>query len=275
MATRRNLDGTYEVDGHPGTFATAAEAEAAAGGSASSSASAGGFTPAAPGDYAVTLPQTDEAMGALRGLQLSGTRGLEALLGRDTTAHRKSVEDALYDSQARDINYALDRDQQRGLETLFGRGMGVSSATGDYVLGPIARERADSLANARRKAFTEAGDEVRADTTSQLQMLGQAFNQGTSGLQAEANVGQANAARRAQIDESRAARAQQESQFTRGQSQQKDLTESGFKNAREIADRATTAGAVGAGLGGLAQFFAPAANNFLANQYPTIFGKPK
>src|SRR5687768_8018727 len=124
MAARQNADGTWEVAGRPGTYGSAAEAENAAGGASGGGApSAGGFTPAAPNDYSVNLPQSDEAMTALRSLQLSGTRGLEALLGRDTTAHRKSVEDALFDSQARDINYGLDKQMQSGLETLFGRNM--------------------------------------------------------------------------------------------------------------------------------------------------------
>lgn len=235
------------------------------------------------GDFPVALPGAEEAKTRLRGLQTGGVDRLFALMDKDPSARRQAIEDALYEEQAADINEALDRERQRGLETLFGRGVGESSITGDYVLGPIARERASRLASARRNAFAQAGSEVRADTATQLQMLGQAFNQGTAGLQGEANVEQATAARQAAVAEAAKNRAQavseaglsrtqQESQFGRSLGQQKELQERAFTTAEKIASENRLAGGIGAGIGGLATLFSPAANNFLMRRLPDLFG---
>lgn len=231
----------------------------------------------------VTLPGATEAKGALRGLQLSGVRGLETLLAADPNARRASLEAAFYDPAAADINTQADRAIRDANEIYGARGVLTSTIPVDYTVAPLERERMNALARARSNAVTSAGSELRADTTNQAQLLGQAFNQGAAGLQGEASVEMAN--RNAnqsatqsgyttglQLGENAANRAQQENQFGRSLAQQKELQTAGFANAERIADKAATAGAIGGSIGGLAQLFGPAANTLLANRFPSLFG---
>jgi hypothetical protein len=232
----------------------------------------------------VTLPRAEEAKGAFRDLQLDATGGLRTLLGADPTALRESLRKAIYDPAASDINFQADRAKQSGLETMFGKNMGVSSVTGDYVLEPVERARLAALERAANDAFVQANTMANQNTTTQAQVLGQAFNQGGAGLQGEAGIEASNRAANQgatqagyqtgiQTTENAANRAQQESQFGRTLGQQATLQREAFKNTRDIADKAATAASVGAGIGGLAQFFAPAANNALGNMWD-IFRKP-
>lgn len=222
----------------------------------------------------VTLPRGEEAKGALRDLQLEGVGGLRSLIGADPSARRKALEDAYFDTAAADIDYSADRTLRDVLEGQNSKNMLTSSATGDYFVEPVERARGMAKERARNTAFTTAGQDVRAEQASQAQLLGQAFNQGTTGLQADANVEASNRAANqsatqagyttgAQLEENAANRAQQESQFGRSLGQQKDLQQEAFANTRDIADRASTSAAIGGSIGGLATLFGPTANKFL------------
>lgn len=256
---RQNYDGSWEVPGLPGTWPTREAAIAATG--AGDGGSSGGASPV--DESLTTLPDSPGAMARMRALQMQGMSGLEALMARDLSGERKTFEDAMFGEQAEDINYAMDKDMRTGLEAMGGRNMLTSSVTGDYVLAPLARERASRLASARRNAITTAGAEQRADLNSQMQMLGQAFNSGTTGLQSEQNVNQANANRQTQVSEAEKNRTQQESQFGRSLTQQKELQESAFANAREIASGAALGAGISGGLSGLSSLFGPAIDRTL------------
>jgi hypothetical protein len=208
----------------------------------------------------MTLPNAAGAKEQLRASQMGAVSGLDALLAEDPTAMRAALQKSIYDPAAEQINYAMDRDMRTGLETMFGRNMGISSVTGDYVIAPIARERANSLGKASNDAFVSANTLANQNMTTRAQMLGQAFNQGLSGLQGEANVENANANRNQsatqagyqtglQLTENDKNRAQQESQFARNL----DFQQSNANNA-------LIAGGIGGGLSGLANLFGPSIN---------------
>jgi hypothetical protein len=215
----------------------------------------------------VTLPGSAAAKEQLRASQMGAVRGLDTLLAEDPTAMRAALQQAMYNPAAEQINYAMDRDLQKGLETMFGRNMGVSSVTGDYVLAPIARERANSLSKASNDAFVSANTLANQNMTTRAQMLGQAYNQGLTGLQGEANVENANANRNQtatqtgyqtgiQVSENDKNRAQQESQFSRNL----DFQQSNANNA-------LIAGGIGGTLGGLANLFGPSINTAIQRNW--------
>lgn len=230
----------------------------------------------------VALPRADEAKGALRDLQMGGTTGLSKLLEQDPYANRDRIASAMYDNAAEGINYEADRQSQAVKEGQNAKNMLYSTGT-SYFLDPIERGRSIGLGKAKNDSYVQAGAEGRADYNTQLTALGQAFNQGTSGLTAEAGVEAANRNANqtatqagyqtgAQLGENAASRAQQESQFGRSLTQQKDLQEAGFANARDIAGSAGLSSLIGGGLSGLSRFFGPAANNALANTFPIFKG---
>jgi hypothetical protein len=232
----------------------------------------------------VTLPRADEAKGAFRDLQLSGVTGLQKLLASDPQANRARIAKAIYDNAAANINYEGDRLVRDVKEAQNAKNVLHSSATGDYFLDPIERSRFQALERASNDAYLAAGAEGRADQTSALTALGQAFSEGATGLQGEANVETANrtanqgatqAGYQTGIarDENALTRKQQESQFGRSLTQQKELQEAGFANAREIASAAGVGNLVSGGFSGLARLFGPAINNALANRFP-IFRTP-
>lgn len=220
------------------------------------------------------LPDSAGAMGRLRNLQTSGTSGLEALLAEDLEPGRQKIEDALYSRMEGDIDRMGADSVQQILENTFARGVGPSTVTGDYYVAPLRREQATAKENARLSAFTTSGGEARANQGSRLAALGQAFNQGTTGLQGEANVGMANADRERTTRtgaattglsalQSRLAREQQGSQFSQSLAQQEKLQQDAFKNAEKIASENRLASGVAGGLGGLANLFGPTLNNLM------------
>lgn len=230
----------------------------------------------------VMLPRGEESKGALRDLQLGGVSGLMKLLQADPQAGREALRKAIYDPAAEEINFQADRTRQSGLETMFGKNMGVSSVTGDYVIEPTERARGAALAKAANDAFVQANTLANNNATTRAQILGQVFNEGTGGLTAEAGVESGNRAANQQAaqagyqtgiqtQENAANRGQQESQFGRTLGQQATLQREAFKNSQDIADKATTAASVGAGLGGLAQFFAPTVNSAFQSAFQRLF----
>lgn len=228
----------------------------------------------------VTLPNAEGAKGSLRDLQLESVGGLRKLMAADPYAEREALRKAIYDPTAREINYQADRQSQDIKEGQNAKNMLYSTGT-SYFLDPVERGRSNALERAANDAFVQANTLSNQNQTTQAQILGQAFNQGTTGLTNEANVEGSNAQRQQQgtqagyqtglqLGENEKNRAQQESQFTRNLGQQKELQTAAFQNQRDIAN----AQGLGAGLGGLAQLFAPAANNFLSNTFPSLFGRP-
>ena len=222
----------------------------------------------------VTLPRSVEAQDEFRDLELAGVGGLQTLLGEDTSARRKAIEDAYYKTAEADIDYSADRTLREGLENTFGRNVGLSTITGDYVVEPVERARNMAKERARNTAFTTAGQDVRAEQNQRLTALGQAFNQGATGLRDEATIAATNrSANQAAmqtgmqtgltIGENERGRGQQESQFSRSLAQQKELQEKGFTNAREIASNAAVGAGIGGGLEGLANIFGPSIDRTL------------
>ena len=206
------------------------------------------------------LPDRATSGAGLRRLQMAGASGLEGLL--DTTAgdlRRRAIEEALFERSSEDIGRAYTDTRQGIREENFGRGIGLSTITGDD-LGRLERERNDALSRARREAFVTAGGESRADDAARLAAVGQAFNSGTTGLQGEANVGLANAGRE-QAARTSAAQFGFSNLLNRlNREQQERLTREGYQNTADIAASNRIASGVGAGLGGLASFFGPAIN---------------
>jgi hypothetical protein len=162
----------------------------------------------------------DGSTTGLLDLQRQAVTGLQGLLGRDTTASRKAMQDALYKGQEEGINTAADRARAAMLEGTFGRGVGSSSILTELA-GRGEQEHQDALARAQREAFTQAGSEDRADLASQLGMLQNAGALATTGIQGEANIRLADLAR-----------MQQESQFGRNL---------GFQGSENAANRAQSA----------------------------------
>ena len=226
----------------------------------------------------VTLPDAEGAKGRLRDLQTSSISGLMALLEKDPQEGRAALRDAIYNSAAEPINYEADRATQRGLETMFGRNMGQSTVTGDEVYEPVTRARLAALARASDDAFVQANTLANQNTTTQAQVLGQAFNQGSAGLQGEAGVELGNASGQRQgtqagyqtgiqVEENTKNRALDESKFGCALGQQAELQRESFANSQDIADKASTAASIGASVGGLAQFFAPTVNSALSRLF--------
>lgn len=83
--------------------------------------------------------------------------------------YRKSLEDALYNRQADEVNTRADQAQSNSRENAFGRGVGFSSILPDYSTAPIERERYKALNNARQNAFLGAGQEARANLAASNQ----------------------------------------------------------------------------------------------------------
>jgi hypothetical protein len=252
----KNHDGTYSV---PGGATVSADQlgpylDGGAGG-------AGDYSPqglaAAFERPPVTLPRAEEAKGALRDLQLGGVRGLETLLGADPNAGRARMEAAFYDPMAEQIDYDTDRAIRDANEVYGGRNVLTSTIPMDYMRAPLERERMQAKERARSNAITSAGSEMRADTNSQLQTLGAAFNTGTAGMQADANVESASAARGQQATQAGYQTGLQREENARNREQQATLQREGFTNARDIASNSMLMGGLGAGIGGLASLFGP------------------
>ena len=165
------------------------------------------------------LPGSATAATDLRRLQLGGSGGLQGLMMRDTGDQRSKIQKAMFDQSAEGISRAADLQRQSMLEGTFARGVGPSSITVDLA-GRLGQEYNDAMARAGREAYIGAGSEERADLASQLGLYDSAFDRGTTGLQAEANVGQANASREQQGSQFDRSLAQNESQFGRSLSQQ-------------------------------------------------------
>lgn len=212
----------------------------------------------------VTLPDSAAAETALRASQMQGVNGLSGLINGNYDAQTAATRKALYDNASSDINYSGDRLHQDALEQQNGKNFLNSSVTGDYFLDPIERNRAVALEKASNDATTQAQAMTNANLTTQAGLLGQAFAQGNTGLQSEANVQASNrtanqAATQAgyqtglQADQNAAALAQQNTQFGQSLSQTKDLQEQAFQNAKDI----NSSNAIGSGIGGLANLFAP------------------
>ncbi len=224
------------------------------------------------GGPAFTLPGTDSALSGLRALQGKGTSGLAALLDEGLDPRRREVENAMFERSAEDIRRESKDLFQKGLETTFGRGMGQSTVTQDYFMEPLERETLRAIGRARQDAIVGSGAESRADLSARLGALGQAFSSGTTGMQAEANVGMANdargqAARQAgsqiatQTGLARLAREQQGDQFGRELASREALQRESFENAERIAESNRLTSGIAGGLGGLAQVFAPNLRN--------------
>lgn len=217
------------------------------------------------------LPYPEDSMLGLRRLQMGGAYGLEGLLDPATAqARRQQIEDDLFAEMQDDLTRAYTDTRQGIREENFGRGVGLSTITGDD-LGRLEKERNDALISARRNARVAAGGESRADDAARLAAVGNAFASGTTGLQGEANVGLANAGREQQARQfaaqsgfenlmTRLNREQRERLFGREIGSRESLTREGFRNARDIASANRLTSGVSAGLGGLASFFAPAIN---------------
>ena len=213
----------------------------------------------------VTLPDTQGAMTGLRDLEMTGAGGLKALLAPGNyDAQTKATRDAIYANAASDINYSGDRLAQGAKEGQNAKNFLNSSATGDYFLDPIERNRATALERAANDAYVTSQGMTNANMTTQAGLMGAAINSGNAGLQSEANVLASNRTANQnattagyqtglQVDENAANRAQQLGEFGRSLDQQKDLTQQGFQTAKDI----NSSNAIGAGIGGLANLFAP------------------
>jgi hypothetical protein len=212
----------------------------------------------------VTLPDSAKAKTDLRGLETKSIGGLSSLIDEDPEARRQKIQDAMYTNSAEGINYSGDRLAQDVKESQNSKNFLTSSATGDYFLDPIERNRALALERAGNDAFINSGAEVRADTASRSGLLGAAFTNANTGLQSEANVEASNRTANQnatttgyqtglQVEENALNREQKGSQFDRSLAQTKDLQEQSFANAKDI----NSSNAIGAGIGGLANLFAP------------------
>lgn len=220
------------------------------------------------------LPGALDAATRLRDLQTAGTTGVTDLLAPGSAdARRQAVEDALYERAAEAINREATDLRQSIRERNFGRGMGVSTVTGDD-LGRLERERLDAIGRARREAVLASGEEARAQDAARLAALGQAFGQGTTGLQAEANVGLASGGRGQQARTSaaqigsqgllnRLTREQQAGQFGAELGSRERLFERGRESAENIAAENRLAAGIGGGIAGVANVFSPTLNTAL------------
>jgi len=216
------------------------------------------------------LPDTQSAMTGLRGLQGDSVTGLRALLGTDTTARAKEAADALYALDSDNINYEADRTLQSGLEGMNARNLLDSTITGDYVREPLERARLGALSRAKQSSVLGGSNQAIAEQNAQLTKLGQAFNSGTQGLQAEANVGLANTGREQQAGQFSQQLSSSERQAQLNREQQSSLQDKAFANTKEIASNQM----LGAGVGGLASLFGPQGlgTSVLRNQFPSVFG---
>ena len=165
------------------------------------------------------LPGADQANQGLRTLQGQSVSGLGALMNEDTSAQRQSIQDAMYQSQAEGINRSAGLQRQAMLEGTFARGVGDSTMTQELA-GRLAQEQNDANARAAREAYIGAGSEQRANLASQQGLYSAGFGAGTTGLQAEANVGLTNTGRELQASQAndqleiqRTAQAMQSQQF--------------------------------------------------------------
>lgn len=215
----------------------------------------------------VTLPGGEAAKATLRALQQRGVTGLDALLGEDQGARRQAIEDAIFGEQEADVNRNADVLRRDIRENLFARNVGTSSIGPDYYEGPLEGERLRALASARRNAVTQSGQEVRADQNQQLTALGQAFNEGTAGLQGEANVESANRTANQAATQAGATAGIQEGQFSRELGSREALQREAFTNAQTIASGNQLSAGIASGLGGLANLFAPTINATLLRQF--------
>lgn len=211
------------------------------------------------------LPGSAEALTGLRGLQTTGAGGLDRLLQGDFLGGRTDeIEQAMFENASEDINRQADELGRTRAEGLFGRGVGESSMTRE-ALSDIDRERFNATARARRDAITGAGGEARADLGARLAALGQAFNSGTTGLQAESTVPMTNTGREQQARTIGAQMKQSGEQFSQELASRENLQNKAFATAEKIAGDNRSAAAISSGIGGLSQFFAPTANAALKN----------
>ena len=140
-----------------------------------------------------TLPGDQQAMGQMRQTQQQGLSGLQSLAQDPTNEQRiNQLSQAIYDPQAQAINQAARLQQQQMLEGTFARGTGSSTITADLA-GKLSQAQNQALANAQQNAYVAARGQANQDLSAYQNLAQGLFGAGTSGLQAEANVGLANA----------------------------------------------------------------------------------
>jgi hypothetical protein len=139
-----------------------------------------------------SLPNSAAAAGGLRDLQTQAVGGLSTLMGQDYDAERQQFQDSLYAAQEEPLTRAMEDQLNRLVEGQFGKGMGGSTRT-ENMVGETNQQYFDALTRAGREAYLGAGAENRADLAARQGLYTGGFNAGTQGLQAEANVGLANA----------------------------------------------------------------------------------
>src|SRR5204862_2465036 len=94
--------------------------------------------------------------------------------------YRKSMESALYSSQANDINRSADLAARNLSENEFANGMGFSTVL-PQLHGQLEQNRLHSLENARNNAFINSNQQARLEAQ-------QAFEQGTRFPAEQANI---------------------------------------------------------------------------------------
>jgi hypothetical protein len=128
-----------------------------------------------------------------RSVQLQGLRGLSQLADDPQNEQRiTQLSQDIYQPQAQAINKAADLQQQQMLEGTFGRGVGNSTMTA-ALAGQLGQAREQALGNAQQNAYVAARGQANQDLAAYQNLAQGLFGAGTSGLQAEANVGLANA----------------------------------------------------------------------------------
>jgi len=140
-----------------------------------------------------TLGQEQYANQYNRNLQFQGATGLNQLANDPTNEARiNQLSQDIYQPQAQAINQAARTQQQQMLEGTFAKGVGSSSITEDLA-GKLAQAQDTALGNAQQNAYVAARGQANQDLASYQNLMQGLYSAGTSGLQAEANVGLANA----------------------------------------------------------------------------------
>ena len=197
-----------------------------------------------PGEIAeFALPTPSGAEDQFQGLQTQALGGLQGLIGTSPAPSRQGIEEALFgrtkeaiERQAGDVG----RDIKEGT---FGRGVGLSTITGD-LLDRLNRERLDAIERARREAFLGAGAEQRAESQARLAPINTAFGAGFTQTGREQQARQFGLQQGFQNLLNRLEREQ------RG-----TLQRESFRSAEDIASNQLLAGGIVGGLGGLASIF--------------------
>jgi hypothetical protein len=140
-----------------------------------------------------TLPGDQAALGQMRQTQQQGLTGLQDLAQDPTNEARiNQLSSAIYNPQADAINKAAALQRQQMLEGTFKQGVGSSSMTA-ALAGQLGQAQDQALANAQQNAYVAARGQANQDLAAYQNLAQGLFGAGTSGMQAEANVGLANA----------------------------------------------------------------------------------